>query len=268
VTAPPSSSRRELPGIPFADYARYYDLLYRDKDYTAETDYVVRTLRAAIPSAHSILEFGSGTGRHGRLLASRGFDVCGIERSSDMVVLANSTGPPAAPPIGGHFQCEIGDARSAAVGRIFDAVIALFHVVSYQTTEDDLAATFTAAARHLAPGGAFLFDVWHGPAVLAQRPDIRVKKVVDDKLEVVRTARPTLDSDRHTVMVTYHMECRDRDSGEVRRFTEDHLVRYLFPREIDSLAASCGLHVAKSEEFVTGRPPSDATWGVAYLLRR
>jgi hypothetical protein len=26
--------------------------------------------------------------------------------------------------------------------------------------------------------------------------------------------------------------------------------------------------VAKSDEFVTGRPPSDATWGVAYLLRR
>lgn len=48
-------------------------------------------------------------------------------------------------------------------------------------------------------------------------------------------------------------------SGEVARFTEDHLVRYLFQAELNSLAASCSLRVVKSEEFVTGRPPSDAT---------
>ena len=53
----------------------------------------------------------------------------------------------------------------------FDAVIALFHVVSYQTTEHDLRATFATAARHLNPGGVLLFDVWHGPAVLAQQPE-------------------------------------------------------------------------------------------------
>jgi SAM-dependent methyltransferase len=266
VTKRISKAHQESSRIPFGDYARYYDLLYRDKDYAAEADYVAKTLRTVVPTARSILEFGSGTGRHGRLLASRGFHVCGIERSPDMVSLANSGQPPAASTVG-RFECEIGDARSAAFGRTFDAVIALFHVVSYQTTEADLTATFATAARHLAPGGVFLFDVWHGPAVLSQRPETRLKRIVDNNLEVVRTARPTFDSARHTVRVTYDMECRDHGSGEVTRFTEDHLVRYLFPAEIASLAAACGLRVTKSEELVTGRPPSDATWGVAYLLR-
>ena len=65
----------------FQLYSKYYDLLYRDKDYAAEAAYVARTLRNAIPSARELLEFGSGTGRHGRLLALRGFSVVGVERS-------------------------------------------------------------------------------------------------------------------------------------------------------------------------------------------
>ena len=46
----------------FEDYSAYYDLLYHDKDYAKEADYVAQTLRAADPSVSDLLEFGSGTG--------------------------------------------------------------------------------------------------------------------------------------------------------------------------------------------------------------
>lgn len=255
---------RTTPALPFVDYARYYDLLYRDKDYAGEADHVARTLRAVAPNARSVLELGSGTGRHGRLLAAMGFDVFGIERSSDMVASAEAATVPGA----GSFNCAVGDARAIQLERRFDAVIALFHVVSYQTADADLRAMFATASRHLLPGGVFLFDVWHGPAVLTQRSERRVKRVADTALEVIRTAVPRLDVERHTVNVTYDVECRDRQSGEVVRFSEDHLVRYLFPEEIGQLAAGAGMRTIKSEEFVTGRTPSPATWSVAYLAQK
>jgi SAM-dependent methyltransferase len=252
----------------FRKYAALYDLLYRDKDYAAEADYVARMIRNWSPRARSILEFGSGTGRHGRLLAAMGFDVHGIERSLHMVSLANSAPPSPPTRTAGSFSCNIGDVRSAALARSFDAVIALFHVVSYQTTDDDLRATFATAARHLGPGGLFLFDVWHGPAVLKQQPEQRVKKVDDGPLEITRTARPEHDLNRSTVKVTYDMEYRDRRSGEVMLFSEDHLMRYLFLTEIEELAAQVGMRVIASEEFMTGRPPSPSTWGVMHVLRK
>jgi hypothetical protein len=56
-------------------YAAYYDLIYRDKDYAAEAEYVARLIRSSVPASRAILELGSGTGRHGRLLAAMGFDV-------------------------------------------------------------------------------------------------------------------------------------------------------------------------------------------------
>jgi SAM-dependent methyltransferase len=250
----------------FRKYASVYDLLYRDKDYAAEADYITRALRAAVPEARELLELGSGTGRHGRLLAANGFAVHGIERSPDMVALANAA--TTRNLTGGTFSCEFGDVRTIALPRNFDAVIALFHVVSYQTTDDDLRATFVIAARHLKSGGVFLFDVWHGPAVLAQGPERRVKKVGDDCMDVVRTARPHLDTAQRTVTVIYDIECRDRKSDEVLVFSETHLMRYLFAEEIKSLAAQSGFSVEASEEFLTGARPSPSTWSVAYLLRR
>src|SRR5262249_17801192 len=161
-----------------------------------------------------------------------------------------------------------GDVRSIYLGQTFDAVVALFHVISYLTTNEDLQAAFRTAAHHLVHGGLFLFDVWHGPAVLTERPTERVKSVADDRFEVTRTARPELDTNRSTVKVAYEMECKDRKSGDVIRFSEEHLMRYLFPTEIDLLARGCGMRVLRTEEFLTGRPPSPYSWGVAYLLQK
>jgi SAM-dependent methyltransferase len=250
----------------FRQYSAYYDLLYADKEYAAEAAYVARRLRSADPAVRKVLELGSGTGRHGRLLAGLGFGVHGVERSPEMAAQASR----GVARVGGEgsFSCEVGDLRSYRAGRGFDAVISLFHVISYQTTDDDLGAAFQTAAAHLRPSGLFLFDVWHGPAVLAQRPEARTKAVADASRRVRRTARPILDQASATVRVNYEMDCEDLCGGDRIRFGEEHLLRYLFPDEIVRLAADAGFDIVHSEEFLTGAAPSTATWGVAYLARK
>ena len=126
----------------FKKNSAFYDLLYRDKDYAAEANYVARTIRNTILHARTILELGSGTGRHGRFLAAMGFDVHGIERSAEMVSLARAASCPPSSETAGSFCCEVGDICTANLGRTFDAVIALFHVMSYQTTNQALQAAF------------------------------------------------------------------------------------------------------------------------------
>ena len=58
-----------------------------------------------------LLEFGSGTGCHGRLLAVRGYRVTGIERSAAMVAQAAASD---------GFTCQQGDIRAVRLGRTFD----------------------------------------------------------------------------------------------------------------------------------------------------
>jgi SAM-dependent methyltransferase len=256
-----------IPAPNFQKYSVFYDLLYRDKDYASEADYVARLIRNLVPHARAVLELGSGTGRHGRLLGAMGFEVHGIERSPEMVSLARMSRMAQNSGTAGSFTCEVGDICTANLGRTFDAVIALFHVMSYQTTNEALLSAFRVGAAHLAPGGVFLFDVWHGPAVLSQGPSERVKEVADQHYRVKRTARPELDTNRSTVKVTYQMDCEHMPSGETVQFSEEHLMRYLFPTEIDFLAQSCGLKCVRTEEFLTGKLPSSSTWGVMYALQ-
>ena len=250
----------------FKRYSAYYDLLYRNKDYNAEAEYVAQLLRAKRPDAKTVLEFGSGTGRHGQLLAAKGFKIHGIERSADMVAIARANMQLPEPDCG-NFSCEVGDICEMRLNQRFDAVIALFHVMSYLTTNDSLRAAFRTAAYHLTPRGIFLFDVWHGPAVLTERPSRRVREVTDGGLRVTRTASPFLDTNLATVNVVYDLECENVSAGEKVQIREEHLMRYLFPTEIGMLADECGLTCVKTEEFLTGNAPSPATWSVAYLLK-
>ena len=252
-------------GEVFDRYGHYYDLLYRDKDYEAEVEYVARALRSAAPKTATLLEFGSGTARHGRLFASRGFQVVGVERSKSMVNVAQTvqslTGA-------GSFSCTQGDIATVKLGRAFDAVIALFHVLSYQTADAEIAQTFANAAAHLNPGGLFLFDLWHGPAVLQQAPSIRTKRVADANTRLTRIANPELHPENHIVTVRYTIKVESIRDNRTETFQEEHQMRYFFPNEIESLARENQFKVERCEEFMTGQAASEKTWGVCYLLRK
>jgi len=116
----------------FDEYARYYDLLYQDKDYQAEVDYVAALIRRFHTDARSILELGSGTGKHTRLLANRGYTVHGIERSPEMLAKALETLEAVQKePKARRLSFSQGHIRNVRLPEQFDAVIALFHVSSY-----------------------------------------------------------------------------------------------------------------------------------------
>jgi SAM-dependent methyltransferase len=248
----------------FEKYAGYYDLLYGSKDYAGEVSYMIRIIRSWSPSAADVLELGTGTGRHGHLLAEHGFNVHGIDRSREMDAIARENAPQGC---AGSFTCQVGDICAVRLDRSFDAVVALFHVVCYQISNEALRATFETAAAHLRSGGLFLFDAWHGPAVRAQPPSVRTKTVSDAKRRVTRNAMPLVRSDSNVVEVVYNLECEDLNSGLIERFSETHPMRFIFLEEVERLAGETGLRLVQMEEFMTGVAPSDATWSVLYALQ-
>ncbi len=154
----------------FEVYSRYYDLLYRDKDYGAETAYIIELLETYCTSPKDLLELGCGTGKHAELLCANNFRVHGIELSKEMLSIAASRN------IRG-FSFEQGNIASYKTNRQYDAVLSLFHVISYLTETDKLNTVFANTFQHLKPGGIFLFDVWHTDAVNHLKPEKRVKEI-------------------------------------------------------------------------------------------
>lgn len=240
-------------------YSRYYDLLYEDKDYEKETSYIIRLLHElSIPDGH-ILEYGSGTGIHGRLLGEAGYHVLGIELSEKMVELAQTTD---------NFTCEQGDICEVKLDREFSAVLSLFHVASYLTDNERVNALFSRANEHLKIGGAFIFDVWYSPAVLAQKASVRVKRVSDDNIDITRIAEPYFFPNENRIDVNYTIFVSERKSNKTQVVNERHPMRYFSLPEITLLAEFHGFSVSRAEEFMTGKSPSNETWGVCFVLEK
>lgn len=250
----------------FGAYSRYYNLFYKDKDDHGEAEYAHGLIQRFCLGAASILDLGCGTGRHDVLLAAKGYAITGVDRSEEMLAaartrLANLEPRPSA------LDFIQGDIRSVRLGEKFDVVVSLFHVVSYQTANTDLHAMFATARAHLKPGGLFLFDCWYGPAVLTERPSVRVKRLEDEEIEVVRIAEPLIQFNQNCVDVNYHVLVTEKASGRVEQIRETHRMRYLFAPETDGLLRETGFEPLLCEEFMTGRPHGSDTWAVMWVGR-
>jgi len=252
---------------PFGGYARYYDLLYRGKDYGAEVGYVLSLLRQFVPNARTLLDLGCGTGIHAVAFARAGYEVVGVDRSGEMLAHAREKQNPLDLGDAGSMRFLQSDIRTVALSRKFDAVVALFHVISYLPANDDLEATFARVREHLNPGGLFIFDFWYGPAVLATRPERRAKVFEDDELKIVRTATPTMHVNDNLVDVDYDIRITDKVSGRCEQLNETHRMRYLFKPELDSLFFRHGLFPVAFAEWLSEKVPDDSSWNVVLVAQ-
>ena len=191
-------------GSNFNLYSKYYDLIYQNKDYNAEVDYISACIKEYAPNAKSILEFGSGTGGHGLILQSKGYNIYGIERSEKMVEVAITQG----------FHCIQGDITNFKIEQKFDVVISLFHVISYINDNKSLFDVFRNASIHLNTNGLFIFDVWYSPAVYHQKPEVRIKKVENEEISVIRIAEPEIHSKMNVVDVNYTIIVNDKKTNK------------------------------------------------------
>lgn len=245
----------------FNTYSRYYDLLYRDKNYEEESKYVTNLIRKFKPDASSILEMGAGSGSHAYFLAKNGFKITGIERSSEMVRVAKSK------EITGFEPLE-GDITDFNLFRKYDVVISLFHVISYLTDNESLIKCFNLANEHLVEGGLFGFDVWYSPAVYSQRAEVRIKRMEDDHISVTRIAEPEIDSTNSVINVKFEVNVLHKRNKTLEVITEKHPMRHFSLPEVDLLARLTGFKIMVSEEFITANSPSENTWGVCFLLKK
>ncbi len=243
------------------NYSRYYDLLYKDKDYKAEAEYISRLIRSVRPGSENIIELGCGTGNHALLLCKDGFEVTGLERSAGMVAIAKAKGINGFTPI-------VADIIKFELSQKFDVALSLFHVVSYLATNDVLISCFHKVNNHLNTGGIFIFDIWYSPAVYHQKPETRIKRIEDGTYNITRLAEPEIHYNENIVDVNYEIIIQNKITQLTEVYKEKHPMRHFSIPEIELLATITGFKIIRSEEFLTGRQPGNDTWGVCFVLQK
>ncbi len=249
----------------FNSYAKYYDLFYREKNYQGEVDYVDALVkRYATNDAQTVLDLGCGTGGHAVLLAHRGYQVTGIDRSDAMLAIAKEKQR----QTGGSVEFLKGDICTAHLDRSFDAAIAMFAVIGYQTTNDRLESALVNAWHHLNRDGLLIFDAWFGPAVIAQKPRDRVFIIGEGADTVMRLTRPSLDVLAHTVSVNFTV-LRIADDRALDLFEEEHVMRFFFPKELEYMFGKIGFEVLGMHPFMAlDGNLTENDWNMAVIARK
>lgn len=241
------------------DYAAAYDALYGDKDYAAECDLLERVFARYGANVKRVLDLGCGTGAHSALLAERGYNVTGVDRSEDMLRQARLRTASA--------RFERADITDVDLGETFDAVVIMFAVLGYLTSNAAVRSALQVARRHLRPGGVVFADIWYGPAVLAERPSDRVKVIPTPAGKVIRAASGELDTRRNVCTVQYRM-WRLEHQSVVSETNERHEMRYFFEPELEMLVSAAGFEVCRIGSFPEfERDPSEQAWNVAFVAR-
>ena len=246
----------------FENYSAYYDLLYADKDYAAEVQYIHALIQREMPGAKSILNLGCGTGKHDVLLAELGYEITAIDLSETMIEIALASYPDLSAV---HFQ--VGDVRTFRSEKRFDVVVSLFHVMSYQAENSDLEAAFKTAAFHMKKNGVFLFDCWHGPGVISDKPSYREKVMINENFSIKRYARPEIHPQENCVDVNYEIQVNDASGNHRETILESHRMRYLFQPELALVAKSLHMVIGGSYEWMKEVSPTFDSWNAVYVVR-
>ena len=249
-------------------YAGAYDALYSEKDYANECDMVESLIGdfGTIKPVKRILDLGCGTGNHAVPLALRGYSVTGIDRSADM--LARARAKAAVAGVSGATDFHQGDLRRLRLtGEPYDAAIMMFAVLDYQTTDDDVKSVLASVRAHLSVGAALVFDVWHGPGVIADKPGARERIVKIQDGQIRRRTTVTLDEAHHLCSVHFNLQ-HWRSEALVESTQEDHVIRFFFPDEIDRFAAATGFQCDTLRCFPDWkRGAGERDWTVVGVLR-
>ncbi|MBP7554220.1 MAG: class I SAM-dependent methyltransferase [Spirochaetes bacterium] len=250
----------------FGAYASYYNLLYKDKDYKQEIDYIDGLIKkfSNIKTA-DILDIGCGTGNHDFLLTQKGYSISGIDLSNDMIEVAKKRKSKTDEDID-FFCCS---SVNFNLNKKFDAVISLFHVMSYQSTNNEVFMSFKNAYNHLNDDGLFIFDFWYGPGVLTDRPVVRVKKMSDNKSNIIRFATPDLFPNENIVAVNYEVIVEDIKSKTIEKIYETHKMRYFFIPELEFILKQVGFNEITALEWLsTDKKPGFNSWYALVVCRK
>ncbi|MEU8460644.1 class I SAM-dependent methyltransferase [Streptomyces sp. NPDC029003] len=201
-----------------------------DDIYPGSTEIADYLSTIAEPGA-SVLELGVGTGRVALPLADAGFEVHGIDTSEGMLARLAEKDPE------GRITPVLGDLARLDLGRTFDVVLAPFNVLCCAMAVDEQIALMHAVARHTAPGGHVVIETFDPSDYHVQRKSAITTRPAGGRGVVIESLEVLPASQNMLLNSTLFL-----DGGAP--VSSSTVMRYLWPSELDLLAAIARLELA------------------------
>ena len=197
----------------YTEYAWAFDLII-DRPVRKECAAIVAWLieRDVLPGS-SVLDAGCGSGRYSIELARRGYVVHGVDRSGELIEVANRSITGA-----GSVTFAVDDILELSGGP-YDAVLCR-GVLNDLIDDAERQTAFDVFGRVLRPGGVLTLDVreWEQSAIRKSREPLFRKRVSTDRGELTFTSITNVDPKGRTLRISEEHVLIGRDGERAARY--------------------------------------------------
>lgn len=163
--------------------SKYYHILYQHRDDQEAQRFLTNLIDAIhLNSNQRILDLACGKGRHARFLNEKGFDVVGMDLSSESIAHAHQFGNERL-----HF--EVQDMRNEIGVKEFDVVLNLFTSFGYFDDTSDNIKVLNSIKKSLKPRATVVIDFMNVHKVVDNLVVEEQKKLDGIDFEIKRTIR-------------------------------------------------------------------------------
>lgn len=217
----------------YTGFAAVYDLFMDDIPYRKWAVQTRELLHSHRVFSGIVAELGCGTGSLTGILSELGYDMIGIDISSDMLDIANQKSRAAGQDI--LYLCQ--DIREFELYGTCAAIISRCDSLNYITKYRDLVQVFRLVNNYLDPGAPFIFDMnsaYKYERILGNRTIAENR----DEGSFIWENEYEAGSRINTYDLTFYV---DRGGGNYLRFEERHVQRAYSLEEIRAAADAAGL---------------------------
>ena len=237
-------------------FAQVYDLFMDDVPYEEWASYLLAALRRYGIRDGLVLDLGCGTGRMTRLLADAGYDMIGVDASSEMLIQAMEE------PSDGILYLQQ-DMREFELYGTVRAIISACDCLNYILEPQELGQVFFLAANYLDPGGLFLFDMntlYKYQEMLGERTFAESREEAAFIWENYYDETARINEYELTLFV--------RQEDELfTRFQEVHRQRAYEVQEIADLLQQASFEILSVTDAYTGQPFREDSERVLFMAR-
>lgn len=243
----------------YQSFAYVYDKFMDNIPYTEWSRYLIRLFKQHSVTTGRLVELGCGTGTLTLLMAKAGYQLIGIDNSTDMLTIAAEK---ISPQIDITLLCQ--DMRKLKLGTRFDGFYSICDSLNYLLDSNDLSSTFCGVKEHLNQNGVFIFDLktrYFYETVLGNHV------FCDHQDDCSYTWENSYFEDDCINQYDLTIFIRQPDGNLFERFYETHHQKAYDLTEIVDLLTQAGLEYVTAYDAFTTTPPSPTSERI-YIIAR
>ena len=245
------------------DYSRFYDLLYKRKNYNKEFFFIKKVIKKYSHNPKILMDLGCGTGTYSKLMTRLGLKVYGVDASAHMLKIARQK-------YKGSKKLNFvkSNINNLKIYNKFDIISALFHILSYQTTKKNFQKFFLNSQKYLKKDGILIFDFWYKEGVLNLKLPFKYRKVENKKFKIYRFTRSKWYKNIDQIYDEHEMIVINKKNNKTKTFQEIHKMKFFKLSTIKRYLKLYKFKYLLSLDLSTNKPLNKNSWGALIVAKK